>query len=96
LELALGRRVIDGDVGVVEEPEQRIPVPLVVADGDGQRFGRQERRLDGREPATELRHDGADRLAAVCVERAADEALGVGGLLGDVHRGAHSVVVRKR
>jgi hypothetical protein len=46
-------KVVDGHVGIVDEAKQRVAVVLVVADRDGERLRRQERWLDGEEPALE-------------------------------------------
>jgi Tetratricopeptide repeat len=54
LELALGGRVVDGNVGVVDESEERVAVSPVVLHGDHQRLRRQERRDDGVEPSAWL------------------------------------------
>jgi hypothetical protein len=35
LELALGGRIVDGGLGVIEEPEERVAVVDVVANRDG-------------------------------------------------------------
>ncbi len=40
LELALGRRVVDGDLGVVDETEEGVAVIVVVANRRRQRLGR--------------------------------------------------------
>ena len=87
LELALGGGVVDRDVGVIDEAEQRVAVELVVADGDGEGLGRQERRGDRGEPLPELVDDRADEATAVDSEVIADEAASLGVVLGDVYCG---------
>jgi hypothetical protein len=49
-------------------------MPLVVADGGHQRLGRQQRRLDGVEPALEAVGDGRMRLLAMLARALPDEA----------------------
>ncbi len=60
LELALGRRVVYWDEGIVDEAKERSLVIEVVVDRRRERLGWQERGLHGVEPAFEIADDGAN------------------------------------
>jgi hypothetical protein len=59
VELALGGGVVDRHGRVLDEAEEGVAVIPVVAHGQREGLGRQERRLDGDEPLLEV---GDDRL----------------------------------
>lgn len=69
LELALSGRIVDGYERIIDEAEERGSVILVVGNRRRQRFGRQERWLDGIESALKVAGDGADVLLPMLAER---------------------------
>lgn len=60
LELALGGRVVDGDLGIVDEAEERGMVVVVVANRGGESLRQQEGRCDRGSPTLETLAEGAD------------------------------------
>ena len=71
LELALGRRIVDRDVGVVDEAKERGAVIFVIPNSHRQRFGGQEGRSDGAPSESEVVGKRSNTSLSMLTERLA-------------------------
>ena len=84
LKLTLGGRV-DGDVGVVDEAEERLMMPLISAHRGHQRLGRKQRWRVSGAPLLELLGERPDELASMLDKSVTDKAELVSACLVNVH-----------